>query len=352
MPDDRTTVTELATALGTLPYPNLSTVLAARPSALQLAGDTWGRLAGLYQSGQFAAEFRLAYANGRALLEALDGLRGRHPRLIEWTGGRRPPGDEVAPIDLRIDHVYLVSCKYLSANIANASPARLFDGLLATTGTWDRGDWYQAVAPAEYQALYDACRQSTSLDGLPATPAQLTRVQHRQLRDALRGRSYPPSAQPAYRALTRSVSIASANRWQQNLSPAGAETMLWRLLRIGNAPYFLLGSHGQRPLRLRIATAWDWRRDYRLRRLAVSAGDRGQPHVDWVATYTDRGSGSVREVRGHVEVRWSHGRFSQPPEAKIYLDTPADKLPGYFALDEPHSPPTLWSSLRPSLDRP
>jgi hypothetical protein len=37
-------------------------------------------------------------------------------------------------------------------------------------------------------------------------------------------------------------------------------------------------------------------------------------------------------VRGRVEIRWSHGRFSGSPEAKVYLDTPHVEVPGYHAL--------------------
>jgi hypothetical protein len=47
-------------------------------------------------------------------------------------------------------------------------------------------------------------------------------------------------------------------------------------------------------------------------------------------------------VEGHVEVRWSHGRFAQPPEAKIYLDTATDEIPGYFALSTGADQPRLW----------
>ena len=129
MPNDLTTVTELGTALGTLAYPGVAEALAARPAALRVDGPAWDRLSELHGSGRFAPAFTVAFANGRAFLEAADGLRGRIPRIVEWTGGRRPPGDEVAPIDLRIDHVYLVSCKYRSENISSPSPARLFDGL-------------------------------------------------------------------------------------------------------------------------------------------------------------------------------------------------------------------------------
>jgi len=35
-----------------------------------------------------------------------------------------------------------------------------------------------------------------------------------------------------------------------------------------------------------------------------------------------------------VEVRWSHGRFAQAPEAKVYLDTPHTKVPGYLQIDD------------------
>src|SRR5579872_1940275 len=182
MPDDRTMVTELGTALGTLPYPDARAALAVRPEQVHLDGPVWDRLDRLRSSGRFAAELTWSFANGRALLDAPDGLRGRIPRTIEWTGGRRPPGDEVAPIDLRIDHVYLVSCKYESDILANVSPGRLFDGLLATTGRWDRVDWYAAVAPDEYGELFRACLDATGLSSLPHEPARCSREELADLR--------------------------------------------------------------------------------------------------------------------------------------------------------------------------
>ena len=222
MPDDRTTVTELATALGTLGASDMPVALARRPDELDISEATWQQLDALHASGRFGAEFATAYANGRAFLEAEDALRGRRPRLIEWTGGRRPPGDEVAPVDLRIDHVFLVSCKYLSRNIANPSPARLFDGLLATTGEWGQTDWYEVVAPVELGALYDSCRRATGLTDLPDHPAALTTEERQRLRRALPGRSYPPEARQAYRQLCARVSAMSAQRWQANVERTGS----------------------------------------------------------------------------------------------------------------------------------
>src|ERR1700728_3520584 len=132
MPSERTFVTELATGLGMLGDNDLDSVLARRPAEfVNLRSDDWDRLADLWTQGRCGGEFVDGFLNGRAFLAAPDALHGRSPRIIEWTGGRRPPGDEVVPSDLRIDHVYLVSCKYLSGILHNPSPARLVEGLLS-----------------------------------------------------------------------------------------------------------------------------------------------------------------------------------------------------------------------------
>ena len=349
MADDRTRVTELGTALGTLGLPDPATALARRPAALRIDAGTWDHLASLHASGTLAVEFATAFANGRALLDAPDGLRGRRPALVEWTGGRRPPGDEVAPIDLRIDHVYLVSCKYESDILANTSPGRLFEGLLATSGTWPRGDWYEQVAPAEFCELYTRSLAATGLDDLPGDPGACTREQHQRLRRALAGRTFPDHAsRAAYAELCRAVSEASAGRWTAALQATGTgpEVMLWRLLRIGSAPYFVLGidRRSGEPVRFRIASPWDWRDEFELLAFEVTPGTAGQPRVDWHATYrARRGDGGPRRLGGHVEIRWSHGRFAQPPEAKVYLDTPMEELPGYHPLTGPGGPQlSLW----------
>jgi len=48
-----------------------------------------------------------------------------------------------------------VSCKYLSRNLHNRSPSRVFDRLLGP-GDTDTNDWYLRSAPGPYQALYEA----------------------------------------------------------------------------------------------------------------------------------------------------------------------------------------------------
>lgn len=129
MPSKRTVVTELATGLGMLGQDDLAVVIERRPRTLSnLTTANWDQLTTLWDSGAYRVEFAAGFLNGQAFLAAPDALNGRHPRVIEWTGDRRPPGDEVLPSDLRIDHVYLVSCKYLSRILHNPSPAQCLAG--------------------------------------------------------------------------------------------------------------------------------------------------------------------------------------------------------------------------------
>jgi hypothetical protein len=429
MPSDRTTVTELGTALGMLGASDVDEALRSRTEVMHsVSPEMWARLGQLRAGGAYDADFHAAFENGRAFLVAEDGLRERRPRIVEWKGTGRAPGDEVAPIDLRVDHVYLVSCKYLSNILFNVSPAHIFDDLLVGRmsrhgprggardtdrsressacadpgGAGPGGDWYAEVAPAEYQALYEEVRRavlepSPAKAGLPALSAPGSALRPRSgstkasfapsvfpgLEDAVeaggvgggprsgvggdpeaRRREPPPAlrtlparavdltaeqrdglghwlkhgwpgqARDAYHGLAERVSFVSVQRWQQALDERGGrgEAMLWRLLRMGSAPYFVLGSSATRSLRLRIATPWDWREHFVLGSVDMEAQQGGQPRVGWHAVVRDRSTSELIELEGHIEVRWSHGRFGGPPEAKGYLDTPHHLVPGYFAL--------------------
>ena len=398
MPSDRTTVTELGTGLGMLGLAGMAESVRSRtPVMHSLSPEMWDRLERLHAGGAYEAEFHAAWANGQAFLTAGDGLRGRLPQVVEWKGTGRAPGDEVAPIDLRVDHVYLISCKYLSKILFNVSPASIFDSLLfGGPGRGTRaarevlpggGDWYAEVAPADYQALYEHVRLAAydaheavgpfsstaptrpegpsrppaavalpglggdeaagvfragaargdgapaALRDLPPRAVDLTVPQREALGHWLRP-GWPPGAKDLYTALSSAVARASARRWEAAMDDRGGtgEAMLWRLLRIGSAPYFVLGSAAERSLRLRIATSWDWRQQFQLIAITMEGQAGGQPRVGWEALVRDRTSYEVHSVVGHIEVRWSHGRFGGLPEAKGYLETPHHLVPVYFTL--------------------
>jgi hypothetical protein len=188
------------------------------------------------------------------------------------------------------------------------------------------------AAPGEYVDLWQAVRDDLPDTELPTAVDALDRPQRDALAIALRGK-LSPQVDKAYRRFAHAVADRSARRWSAALPDAAArERMLWRMLRLTGAPYFVLGSSGSTSLRLRIDTPWDWRQRFRLKAFEVWGEPAGQPMVRWQAAVTDHELGTDRTVRGHVEVRWSHGRFRGAPEAKVYLDTRPGDVPGFWPL--------------------
>ena len=364
-----------------------------------LSPEMWERLERLRAGGAYDAEFHAAWANGQAFLTADDGLRGRLPQVVEWKGTGRAPGDEVAPIDLRVDHVYLVSCKYLSKILFNVSPASIFDSLLfGGPGRGARaarevlpggGDWYAEVAPAEYQALYEsvrlAARGSRSGGGAaladPVDPTGADRPPARRRCAAGPGRrrrarrcptpmrSRGSAVPPALRELPpRAVDLTVPQRealgqWLRAGLAAGREGSLRRAVGRGGPGVGppLGGGHGRSGRHGRgHALAPPAHRERALLRagllggaLAAAAhrhlvglapavpadrhrhgGPSGRPAPGGLGGRRARPGLRTRSTRvvGHIEVRWSHGRFGGLPEAKGYLDTPHHLVPGYFTL--------------------
>jgi hypothetical protein len=328
--DLRTTLTEVVTGLGMFGFDDVDAALAARPESFTgVTTDVWEALARARKEGRHPDVFEASFINGRRFLDANDALRGRLPMLVEWKGAHRAPGDEVVPADLRVDHVYLVSCKYLSRIVVNASPHNLFERLLAGGQGKRGGDWFRTVAADAHDALYAAVRNEVALD-LPDDVTALDRAQRKALAHELRA-GWPEAARAQYATLVARTADASAQRWHEAAGD-DPEAMLRRLLRIGSAPYFVLGASAAGFVRLRIATPWDWRQAFELRAFEVEPRTGGQPMVAWRALVREKSTRAELDVCGHVEIRWSHGRFCGPPEAKVYLDTPHERVPGYFAL--------------------
>jgi len=333
VPSAKTEITEIVTGSAIAGAPSIEAALDTR-AVVNVTPEVWARLSTAHEVGEHRQDFAAAWANGQAFLAADQGLRGHLPSVVEWKGPTQAPGDEVVPADLRVDHVWLISCKYLSKVLANAAPARLFDrGLAGGPAVRAGGDWYAEVAADAYQALYALVRlELGTRASLPPHAADLTSAHRAELRAYLDA-GWSADAQAAYRALALDVGRASADRWRRTLAKrTEAEAVLWRLLRIGSAPYFVLGAQRDRTLRLRVMTPWDWRQAFELKRMDVWGDDAGQPQVRWQAVVREKAAGEEHTVDGHVEVRWSHGRFGKPPEAKAYLDTPHPRVPGYVTL--------------------
>ena len=306
---------------------------AQPPAAMTNVGaEAWESLRASWSGGTHEDLWDAAWANGRAFLEAGDALRGRPPLRVEWKGPHKPPGYDSLPADLRVDHVYLVSCKYGSDISANSSPSNLFMRLLAERTT-QQDPWYVTVAPAAYDEFYDAVRAFfADIHLLPLVARDLTAADVAVIRAHCK-KSWPPSLRDPWQRFSFSVATESAELWRGRLdTKAKQELMLWRLLRLETSPYFVLGtSKAGAPMRYRVATPWDWRQEFELLRFDVEPVVAGQPLVRWTGVVRRRVDGQVTSVTGDVEIRWSHGRFSAV-EAKLHLKTTVTEVPGYFQL--------------------
>ncbi len=199
------------------------------------------------------------------------------------------------------------------------------------------GNWFLTVAPSEFQSLYVAVKSEIGSSGSlwPDCVQDLNKAQQKDLKEILRT-GWPGSTQECYIAFSKLVSQKSAAKWKRNLKGQQFKAlMVHRLIRLCPCPYFILGlKNNDQPVRLRVDSPWDRNQRFKLLDFQVSSpSDMGQPRVDWAFIYQDKRLREAREVKGHIEVRWSHGRFKGNPEAKVYLDTDPRQVPGYNSLE-------------------
>jgi hypothetical protein len=333
MPGLKTELTEIVTGLGMLPYGSAEEAVAIRPPEMSnVSSANWDRVAAALREPSYRYDVFSAWKNGQAFFRAEDGLRGRSPLTIEWKGPHSPPGYDFLPADLRIDHVFLVSCKYLSQVLANVSPAHVFRRALAVRGGRSDTDWFMLVGQDAYRRFYGRVRDELCSEDLPQELEDLSPADREAIK-ARCARTWPGELDVAYAEFSAEVSRESARIWNDAVPTLGdREQLLWRILRFNPAPYFILGSARDAFLRLRVATPWDWRQRFELKEFTIEPEAVSQPRVRWCARVSERGTARQTNVEGHVEIRWSHGRFCGFPEAKLYLDSRHEDVPGYFEL--------------------
>jgi hypothetical protein len=336
MATDKTRLTELATAVGLVWEPS-----QAWPQGLEQL-DVPGLDAEIWHPAVLPATavgspgrdlLLRALENGRAFRDQV--LGGRRPDQVEWLGAAHSVWTSDIPRDLTIDGVWFIQAKYDSTCVLNTSPGSLVDDLLVDHTREARHSWYEEVALDELQTFYDHIRIAEADADLPADVRDLDRVGKTELKTRMRARPATEAEAASYGELCRAVSIETTLRWRHHLegaTTAQRSQMLFRLLRISGGPYWLLGTKGHDPIRLRVADTRSWRERYELKRFSVLDAHAGQPQVDWRAEILDRGTRDRCVVEGFCEIRWSHGKLQGNPECKVQVTTPLDAIPGYTPM--------------------
>ena len=208
---------------GRCPSPTRRRPWRARPGQLRVDDETWDHLDSIAasRSVRHRAGHGVRQRTGASSTPPTGSAAGR-PLTIEWTGGRGPRVTRSPPSTSASTTSILISCKYESDILANASPARLFDGLLATAGSWDRTDWYEVVAPGAGRPL-PGLPGATGLDRLPPTPSRVHSGPARTPARRAGGADLPRRRlTAAYAELCRAVSTASARAGPSSSRPPGS----------------------------------------------------------------------------------------------------------------------------------
>lgn len=337
MASSKTALTELATAVGLFWDP--SAPWPASVESLEVPGidqATWRPVLtpAVAPGGRDRQLLLTALENGRSFRHQV--LGGRAPTRVEWSGSDKSLWPSEVPRDLTVDDVWFIQAKHDSTCVLNTSPSAVFELLLFDTEAVSHDSWYAHVAPLELQAYYDSVRASTVPGELPSGVDQLSRDDRRRLKEVMRLRAGPSEDEDtAYAQLTDAVSVRTANHWQARLAratPGQRTRLLLRMLRIAGGPYWLLGSRGAEPLRLRVCDTRQWRQRFELRSFRAEPAGVGQPQVNWIAQVAERATRDTAEVHGFCEVRWSHGKLQGSPECKVQVTTAHTALPGYDPL--------------------
>jgi hypothetical protein len=333
----KTALTELATAVGLFWDP--SDEWPTSVESIEVPGierTTWLPVLApaLVTGGRDRPLLLTALENGRCFRHQV--LHGRAPARVEWSGNDKSLWPSEVPRDLTVDEVWFIQAKHDSTCVLNTSPSAVFELLLFDTEAVSHESWYEHVAPLELQAYYESVRASTAPGQLPAQVGRLDREGRRLLKQVMRARGAPTAdEEAAYAQLTDAVSRRTAHHWQARLAratPGQRTRLLLRMLRVAGGPYWLLGSRGAEPLRLRVCDTRQWRQRFELRSFQAEPAGAGQPQVNWVAQVVDRSTRAGIEVHGFCEVRWSHGKLQGSPECKVQVTTPHAALPGYDPL--------------------
>jgi hypothetical protein len=260
-------------------------------------------------------------------------LRGRAPEHVEWSGSGRSVWTSDVPRDLTVDRVWFLQAKYDSTCVLNTAPGTLVDELLADDAPPSRPSWYEEVALAELQAYYRAVRRRPGLETLPTDVRDVDGPHRAALKAALRsGAEVPAAEERTYGELCAAVSVATTLRWRRRLASATSSQrtqLLFRMLRIGGGPYWLLGTKGSAPVQLAVTDTRSWRNRFTLQRFTVLDAHAGQPQVDWRADVIDTATRTRHPIEGYCEIRWSHGKLMGHPECKVQVATPLEAIPGY-----------------------
>lgn len=255
---------------------------------------------------------------------------------IRWCGPDKQARTDSGARDLIAANTP-ISVKAGSNVLANKSPAYIFDSLPQGSPSPDRSEnWFLLMDHSGYQALYSFVRNiRLARFDFPESVEEFDHVASKSEREEVKDEIDKLSAaqrqnfDELYLSMCRKVAEVSAELFNRNyLSTMRGPAPKWviesitrNLFRIDSVEYIMAGTEGSKVYAIRMPSLSQWKKEWEIVDVqAIPELTRGQSRVQLVVQYKRKKDPQIFSASFHIEIRWSHGKFVQAPEAKLYKD--------------------------------
>jgi modification methylase len=332
----KTETSELATGFGILGMADLLVLGdAEREEKFEgtLSRVKYTRFASEYINEKNASVYQKMYEVGRLLRAHYAPFNG--VETLQWMGPQKQSASTSVPADLLVGNVP-ISLKAGSSIVRNASPYNLFVTVPQGGPGYDSSEnWFLAQDPTGYQSLYQVVLES-GLEHLPETVEEFERKATRNLRLDVQKRieTLPEDSaqefEKRYLSMCREVAARSAQLFnahlRQSMNSNAKRSVLDEIartfFRMDSSNYILAGVERGQEFAVLVPSLTLFGKEWKiLDVLAEPDLQREQSVVAFTVLYESRSAKQSGTAKFHAEVRWSHGKFKQAPEAKLYKDS-------------------------------
>jgi site-specific DNA-methyltransferase (adenine-specific) len=268
-------------------------------------------------------------------------LRSNYPLYksissLQWCGPLKQARTDSGARDLIVANTP-ISIKAGSNVLANKSPAYIFDSLPKGTPSPDRSEnWYLLMDHAGYQALYSFVRnirlvQFDFAETVDEFEKDASKNEREELKDETEKLTVLQKSEfdSLYLSMCRKIAEVSADLFNRNFlltmrgpSPKWViESIARNLFRIDSIEYIMAGTEGSKVYAIKMPSLSKWKKEWEIIDVhAIPELTRGQSRVQLIVQYKRKKDTQILSAPFHIEIRWSHGKFMQSPEAKLYKD--------------------------------
>lgn len=331
MPSSKTECTELSVGFGILAIENF---LELQISQIERYFE--GTLSKA-KYDRFRKEFLSNEALYRQMYNVGFGLRAIYPPYnrvssLRWAGPQQQAAMTTSAKDLIVANIP-VSVKENSDVVHNPSPFNLFVTIPGgQVKAQSSENWYLEQAREEYQELYSFVRNK-GLDHLPSDVSEFERHIKRRQRKPMKNviKQFSDTEKLAFKKLylqmCHKVASVSAQIFNDNFQTsihgrsrnAVLEQITRHFFRLDAVDYILGGIDKNKAFAVIVPELTRWKSEWNITDVVAEPElDREQSRVCFSVHYKNRTNGITGMAEFHTEIRWSHGKFQNNPEAKLY----------------------------------